>query len=472
MLRRATFLLHAKDRLSRLRARVGELWWITVLSFMIHRLADAINAFIGLWLVPRYVPVDELGTLLPLTNVSSMMALPLTLVAFPLLKFLTQYLQEGAFGKAKQILRDTLFLALGLFVILFAVSPIVMPAVFARMRIVDGLLSVLIVITGVVAALHPIFIIILQAQKLFIAMAFFSFVISVLRMAVMLVCLPIRGVSGYFVGQIVPNLFLFGAALYLSRSILGRRVKCQPYLDKDGWAIVRYSIAPVAYALCATFAVTVHTFVIRRCLPDIDSAAYYMLMRFADIALTIGTTCALILFPLAAEKNAPGEAYPRLLRHAITIPLAGGTLFTLVATPAVWLLFRHVSVWTCYLPYIPHLAVLCLSSAVRGAVYCYFTFQCARNSFRFVPFFCILLSIEGVLLYALTGYTFFTPYVPSSWINALDAFNPNRLSVVIAIPILFDLLLFIYILADIFKAQTKLRKLCVETDHSVPFPRI
>jgi O-antigen/teichoic acid export membrane protein len=455
MPRRTAFLSDVTARLGQVRARVGDLWWFMVLFFAAQRMADVVNAAVGLWLVPKYITVGELGAVLPLASVGTMLALPLSFIALPLLKFLNQYIREEAFGQAKRLLRDTLILASGLLIVLLALSPIVMPAVFTRMRVESGSLSILILTSGVMTVLTPIFLIMLQAQKMFRAITLLTLVMAVTRLGVMSVCLPIRGLSGYFVGQIVPSLLFFAAALFFSRQILGRKVKSEPYLAKDGLAILRYSIAPVAFSLFTTFAGTVQAFVIRRCLPDIDSAAYYMLMRFADIALTIGMTCALILFPLAAEENSANVKSPRLLLHALTIPLAGGAVFTLVATPIVWLLFRHIAAWSCYLPYLPHLAALCLTCAAGGAIHCYFTFQCARGVFKFIPFFCILLAVEGVFFYAFTGYTFFAPWLPPAWMEALTAFNPCRLSVVIGISILFNLLLLAYIFVDLFKARTQ-----------------
>ena len=440
--------------LGKLRIRMGDLWWFTVLLFIAQRASDVINAAVGLWLVPKYVSVSELGAVLPLTSVGTMLALPLSLISLPLLKFFNEYIRHGTYGKAKKLLRDTLFFSAGLLILLFALSSVLMPAVFDRMRVENGRLSVLIMTSGVIAALSPMFLTILQAQKLFRAMALISLIMAALRMATMCVCLPIRGLSGYFVGQIVPSLFFFGAVLLISRQTLGKNVRCEAYLSEDWRTIARYSAAPVLYTLFATFTVTVQSFVIRRCLPDVDSAAYYMLMRFAEIALTIGTTCALILFPLAAEESATGPKRSRLLLQALTVPLAGGFIFTLVITPTVWLLFRHVPDWLCYLPYIPHLAVLCLSGAIGGAIHCYFTFQCARGVFSYIPLFCMLLAIEGVFLYCLTGYTFFAPWLPESWLNTLTAWNPCRLSVVIGISALFYLVMFAYALVDILRPKT------------------
>ena len=54
-----------KSILHRIHERCGDLWWYAALLFMAQRFGDTINMFVGMWLVPKYVPQDELGAVLP-----------------------------------------------------------------------------------------------------------------------------------------------------------------------------------------------------------------------------------------------------------------------------------------------------------------------------------------------------------------------------------------------------------------------
>ena len=54
-----------KSILHRLHVRCGDLWWYAALLFIAQRFGDTINMFVGMWLVPKYVPQDELGAVLP-----------------------------------------------------------------------------------------------------------------------------------------------------------------------------------------------------------------------------------------------------------------------------------------------------------------------------------------------------------------------------------------------------------------------
>ena len=61
-----------KTLLDRLHVRLGDFWWYSLMLFAALRFGDLINAFVGLWLVPKYVPSEELGAVLPLTQFATM----------------------------------------------------------------------------------------------------------------------------------------------------------------------------------------------------------------------------------------------------------------------------------------------------------------------------------------------------------------------------------------------------------------
>ena len=81
-----------KGFVHRIREHCGELWWYTALLFIAQRFGDAINMFVGMWLVPRYVPAEELGAVVPLTQAVAFVALPLSIVTIPFMKFITVFI--------------------------------------------------------------------------------------------------------------------------------------------------------------------------------------------------------------------------------------------------------------------------------------------------------------------------------------------------------------------------------------------
>ena len=65
----------------KLHSRLGDFWWYSLMLFAACRTGDAIQAFIGLWLVPKYVGTEELGAVIPLQSLAGLFAAPLGVLA-------------------------------------------------------------------------------------------------------------------------------------------------------------------------------------------------------------------------------------------------------------------------------------------------------------------------------------------------------------------------------------------------------
>ena len=55
-------------------------WKWSLLVFLAARSSDVVQTVIGLWLVPKYVPAADVGTVLPMTQTAIMLSLPLTVL--------------------------------------------------------------------------------------------------------------------------------------------------------------------------------------------------------------------------------------------------------------------------------------------------------------------------------------------------------------------------------------------------------
>jgi O-antigen/teichoic acid export membrane protein len=265
--------------------------------------------------------------------------------------------------------------------------------------------------------------------------------------------LPIRGLSGYFVGQTLPSLLTMGMAFFGLRSVLGRAVKAESYWRSDGRQIVAYM---VPYGILASLGImlgAVELFVIRHRLPDLESAAYYMISRFAETGAYMGLTLTFVAFPLIAERHEKGETSDRLLWQSLGGALAAGLVLALLFSISAPWLFSRVGAWRPYTPFVPYLAVLTLIHAFRIATACFITHEMACRRFAFLLYYGSLCVIEMFTLYGLTGYRFFSPYLPAAWLSALEAFNPCRLSVVLGVMSLFTLLSFGAALLDALRQR-------------------
>ena len=103
--------------LKRLHARLGDFWWYSLMIFVACRSGDAIQAFIGLWLVPKYVGAEELGAVLPLQQLSGLFTVPLAVLATVFAKYVNVYATRGEFGKVRCLVRDVLMASAALFAV-------------------------------------------------------------------------------------------------------------------------------------------------------------------------------------------------------------------------------------------------------------------------------------------------------------------------------------------------------------------
>lgn len=416
-----------------IKSRLGELWWYSLILFLTQRLGDVINAIIGIWLVPHYIPQNELGAVLPLMSIGSLLGLPLTILMMPFMKFLTMYMAQNEYGKVKALLRDMLLLSSVIFLLLALTAHFLFPLVFTRMRVDAGSLGLLIIIAGSLSATQPIFTTALQALKRFHTLSITGFFSALIRLVTLLIALPIRGLSGFFVGQITPVIFTILASLVNLRSYLGKKTTYTSYWNDDWRRILQYTLWIAFLYSLGTLTITAENFVIRHRLMDLESAGFYMISRFAEISLLLGVSITTVLFPIAAENHEKGEAQHHLLQQSLKVTFLGSIAIAALVIPLTVLLFSLRADWNTYLTFIPHMVVLCIAYSLRGTTHCFVTFEIAQNRFKFVPFFASMYTLEAIGLYSLTGYTFFEPWLPKAVFAAIQQFNPCRLSVILSV---------------------------------------
>jgi O-antigen/teichoic acid export membrane protein len=434
----------------KIKTRLGELWWYTIVLFFTQQIGAVINAFIGLWLVPKYVPQDELGVVLPLGSIGGLLGLPLSILMIPFMKFLSKYMAQEEYGKIKALLRDAFILAAITFLLVSGISYFCMPVVFKRLRVEAGALSVLVICSGIIGALAPVFSTALQAFKKFRILSFMGVAGAILRLGALLIALPIRGLSGYFVGQIVPSLFCIIGSMWFLRKYLSTKIHRVSYWSEDIKGILQYTGWFAVFSLFSMLVVTAESFVIRHRLSGLESAGYYMVSRFSDIVTSVGIISASVLFPIISEKHEKKIAGQRhVLLQSFGIQLVGGVLFSLIMAPLAYLFFSMNGEWNVYNQFIPYMIFLCAISIIRGMTYCYVMYEMALSRFKFVVPFALFYVLEIVVLLMVTGYSFFAPWVPSSWLTTIEAYNPCRLSVVIVIILLSTLINFGYILVKL-----------------------
>lgn len=426
----------------KVKAWLGPLWWYAAILFIVQRVGDLINVFIGLWLVPKYVPQSELGAVLPLAQVGSVLGLPLTILLIPFTKYVNTYATRGEYGKVKRLLLDMFALSAVLFVGTLVYARFFMPLIFSRMRVTEGSLGLLVVASGVISIVSSGFGSALQALKRFRLIAITSLLSAPLRLITMLVFMPFRALSGYFVGQSMPSSLLILVSLFGLRSKLGRQVKSEPYWLADWRPIIRYTVPVAVFVVTGAIQIMVETFVIRHRLPNMDSAGYYVISRFSEIGAYAGMTLIVVLFPLAVENHEQGKRSHRLLWQSMGGSLGSGLLLAAVFNfSGRWLLGLSPA-WQDYVTYAPQLTVLTVIIVVRTATACFVNFEMACGRFFFVTYFSLMSVVESVLLYGLTGYGFFEGLLPLGWVDWMASLRADRLDFLLQVMLCFSMATF------------------------------
>lgn len=415
------------------RVRLGDLWWYTLLLFVAQRICDLINMFVGLWLVPKYVPQSELGAVLPLSQFASFIGIPLAIVATPFSKFLLDYVARGEYGKVKSLLRDV-FVCTGCLALLTLIFAYVcLPFLFDRMRVPVGSLGALIVAVSILSSVSSVFSSAVQGLKLYSATVLLNVLAAPLRLVLMLVFMPFRPLSGYFVGQgAAPSVNVVGA-IWVLRRYLGRAVRAVPYLREDGRAMVRYSIPFFVLTIFSNLFSSVDLLVIRHRLSDFESAGYYMISRFTDISSYLGMAFVVFLFPMVAGLKANSPDGRRTLVHSVVgTVVSGAVVAILLGFSGDWLM-GLTEAWRPYRSMSGYMPLICCLNVLSMTCGCYVSYETAQGRFGFLKWLLPISGAKMVFLYAMTGYTFFRGMLPDSLLEDIATFNPCRFSFVLAV---------------------------------------
>ena len=423
-----------KTLLNAVRARCGEFWWWSLVMFLSLRFGDLINAYVALWLVPRWIDKGELGAVLPLISFATLVGVPVGVFAFAFMKQVNVLATHGEYGKLKTLLAGV-FVATGLFAMVATVCVrLAMPLLLERIRVEKGSLGLLVIASGLIGAVSPVFTNVLQALKRFKALGIINIFTAPMRLVVMLVAMPYRALSGYFAGQTASPMMQIGAVLFSLRRELGRGVKAEPFWTRQNTrAFLRYAFFASLFLVFPALATFVETLVVRQRLPETDSAAYYMMTRFAEIGSYLGLSLNVIVFPFLSEARTRGRDARTLLGKSMLATTAFGCVCALAFWAAGGWIFPLLPGGAEYVPYTSKLAILTVVSALGATATCFATGEIAAERTGFLKWWAPLHLAWALVLLAITGYGYFEPILPASANAALRAFDPNRLEVYIAL---------------------------------------
>ena len=413
--------------LSRLHARLGDFWWYSLMLFCAMRAADALNVFVGLWLVPKYVEPSELGAVMPLTQLANFFAIPIAVFASTFRNELTALAANRKFGQMKTLMRSV-FIATAIFLFLaIVICRFVLPSYLERIRVAEGSLAIVILIASFLSAVVPIYNNALQTLKKFKANSAIGLIIAPIRLVTMLVMMPFRALTGYFVGQAAPSAFgIVGSVLCLRKEL---SVPAEPYWNREivrrfGRLFLIFGISAVAGGI----SMLVESTVLRQRLPELDSAAYYMVTRFSDIAGFLASALVFTLFPFTAELAAKGkDTRPLILKASAAVFVTNAALaaFFWLFGERIISLLPHGSEYAAYWWTIPWIIAITSINLFCGF---YSTGEVSAFRFGYMKWMIPLNLLYAAALLFVTGYGYFTAYLPASWTGFLSAHNIASLS--------------------------------------------
>jgi len=408
--------------LSGMKERLGPLWWYAALMFMVNRMGDAVNVFIGLWLAPRFVAEPELGALLPVINVSTVYVLPLGVLLLPVPKFLNTFAARNETGKARALLRDIVLVSAA-----YALAMVVFilwtgDAMLLRLKLSDPRLLWLMALFAFLSLLTPLVLAAQQAFKLFKSMVVAGAVAPWVRLAGMLVFLPLMGGLGYLLAQLglgLAGIGIAGVAVFLAARKMGR---CESYRAHWG-EMARYAMPLVLGMLAGRVQGPVESLVIRQRLPEVVSAGYYYVVMFGMIPAYFTGAITPFLWALISDRFERGEKTETLMWQSLAFNFAVGGAVTLAAyflAPPLFQLPRDLP-WKPYAEYAGYVWVFCLLQVVRGGTAVFTAHEAACRRFGYMWHTIPASLLCSALLYVIPGWIVFKPWLPQrvwEWFDA------------------------------------------------------
>jgi len=425
-------------------ARVGDLWWYSLMIFVACRSGDVIQAFIGLWLVPKYVGTVELGAVMPLQNLSGFFAMPLAVLAAVFAKFVNIYAAQNELRKVKSLIQWTISIGCTLFLACSFGAFLLLPFFYERLRIAPGLLSFLILFAGAVGCLSSLFTNALQGLKSFTVLSVTNVISAPLRLITLLIAMPFRPLSGYVLGQTTPSL----CSSLIAFSHLRR--KFASVIPDSSWRsdlgkMLRYALPMAVWTVGCSIYATFQATIIRQRLPEVESAAFYMFSKFAELAGCLSLSLFVVLFPLASESHETGDENRRILHQSTLGTLIFSLLLTIFLGVCGKHAFGYVAEWRQYLPLVTLLVPFALSTGFSYATATYVTYEMACN--RFLPIWIVIpmnLAWLGILA-SLMGIDYYVQMLPANVIETVKGWHMARLDMIAWLGLAYSILQFLLV---------------------------
>ncbi|NLL84416.1 MAG: hypothetical protein GX230_09290 [Lentisphaerae bacterium] len=409
-------LTHIKQ----LRGKLGTLWWYTLLAFVVNRLGDVINVFIGLYLVPRLLPGEDLGALLPLMKIGAVFSIPLALLLLPVAKYLSYFVAKNELGKAKALLIDSLAVsavfAVGVTCWIFSKGD----ALLLRLHVSDARLLWPIAGFAVLVCISPIVNAAMRALQYFKTMLISGMVGPYVRLLGMILLLTPLGAFGYLLTQLATatsSVLVMLVVLLFVLHRLGRRESWWRHWREMAW----YALPLLVFSLAGRLQEPVEALVIRQRLPLVDSEGYYYATMLGAIPGYFTGAMVPFLWPIISDRFERGLPTGKLLFHSMFFNFAIGLVFVLLFALCMPWFFTLPGPWhgsEAYAGFVWQAALIGIFK-MTGTIFTAHETACRR--FKFMYYVVPIMLLECAVLYILPGWSLFKRYLPLGWWEWVDA---------------------------------------------------
>lgn len=435
-------LLHA------IHGKLGDLWWYTLLGFGVNRAGEVVNLVIGIYLVPRLVPAEELGAVTPLMSVAGFVGLPIALLLIPVAKFLNVFAAREEYGKVKALLLDSLLVSLALAFFVLAWLSATGDAILERMHLADRRILLPVAGFAFLSCVEPITTAAQRSLKCFRGMLAAGFLSPYVRLAAMLALLAPLGALGYLTAQFAMSLFNFGFGLAVLCLFL-RRIRCR---RESYWPNLRemalYSLPLVAWTLAGRIQGPVEAFVIRHRLPTDVSAGFYFATVFGAIPGYAVGALSTFFWPIVSERFEKGRSTRGLLLQSMLFTMGVGALAIAAVAAVIPHVFALPGPWHAYGAFSKYVWQVGLLAILKGVQGIYTSHESACRHFAYIWYMVPLMLAEAAVLYALPAWHAAAPYLPASIWSFVDAHWTTTLQSLLSVTIVFNALFAAAMIAD------------------------
>ena len=435
-----------RNKLREIRTRIGPLWWYGGGTLIFMRVADLVNFYISTILAPDFIAHKDLGAILPLVRIITLVCVPLSIISVTSLRFATKFEARKEREKTLALIRDMACIAALLSVFILLGLGLAMPLIDQTLLTKNRLVIWIIALAGVSNCWHQVMMTGVKSIQAFRLMVLSHVAGPFVRLATTLLLIAPLHISGYFLGILMGSVsrILFMAKDFFRLFEPGK--KPAPYTDELR-SMARYTLPIAIGMIFINLQLLVEPLIIRQRLSVEDSAGFFIIYNLGRIPVFLMSAFMPLILPIMSKQHE--EAQPTHRSHLQTLALSG--ILGLLVTGLFYclgdeILSQRIS-WRPFQPYGSMIWILCLLSTVDSLYITHSTHLSARSSFRYLYYFLPLVGMELLFLTALNMWDHLTPWLPVPVWQMINGQSSTQLAFFLAIFMGTRVLLFLCVIS-------------------------